>query len=238
LPEEGVFPLGSAGLNLSKGNLWPFLGRSHYPCQVANPRIYTNNAALQTRIAKYVAVRRERDERMKAIVAAAARHFGVTEGAATAATPPYRKKAQVQKVALLGNGAGPCRVLTNVIQVRFRYRGLLGARNCDLIQPLNWSLSTCTQSPSRFVAVKLMPLGAFPTTVAFVEGANLIFTPGRCKKTVSGFCDKETVGRGVSVLLGAAGATFEVSVVREAGRSGQATATDGSGEISGLLEAV
>jgi len=83
-----------------------------------------------------------------------------------------------------------------------------------------------------------MPLGAFPTTPAFVEGANLICTPGRCKKTVSGFYDEETVGRGVSVLLSAAGTTFEVSTVMEAGRSGQATATDGSGEVSGLLEAV
>jgi hypothetical protein len=83
-----------------------------------------------------------------------------------------------------------------------------------------------------------MPLGAFPTTPTFVEGADLIFTPVRCKKTVSGFCDEETVGRGVSVLLGAVGTTFEVSTVMEAGRSGQATATDGSGEVSGLLEAV
>jgi hypothetical protein len=80
-----------------------------------------------------------------------------------------------------------------------------------------------------------MPLGAFPTTPAFVEGADLIFTPGRCKKTVSGFWDKETVGRGVSGPLGAAGATFELSTVMEAGRSGQATATAGSGS---LLEAV
>ena len=84
-----------------------------------------------------------------------------------------------------------------------------------------------------------MPLEAFPTTPAFVEGADLIFTPGRCKKTVSGFCDEETVGLGVSVLPGAAAATFEaLSTVMEAGRSGQATATDGSGEVSGLLEAV
>ena len=83
-----------------------------------------------------------------------------------------------------------------------------------------------------------MPLGAFPTTPAFVEGADLIFTPGRCKKTVSGFCDKETVGRGVSGPLDAAGATFEVSTVIEAGRSGQATATDGSEDVSGSLEAV
>ena len=127
---------------------------------------------------------------------------------------------------------------TNVIEMRFRYCGLLAARNCDLIQPLNLLLSTCTQSPSRFVTVKRMPLEAFPTTRAFVEGADLIFTRGRCKKTVSGFCDEETVGRGVSALLGAAGATFEVSIVMEAGRSGLATATDGSGEVSGLLEAV
>ena len=144
----------------------------------------------------------------------------------------------MQKVALAGISVGPCRVFTNVTEVRFRYRGLLAARNCDLIQPLNWSLSTCTQSPSRFVTLKRMPLGGFPTTPAFVEGADLIFTPGRCKKTVSSFCDEETVGRGVSVLLGAAGATFEVSTVMEAGRSGQATATDGSGEVSGSLEAV
>jgi len=103
---------------------------------------------------------------------------------------------------------------------------------------LKRSLSTCTQSPSRFVTLKRMPFPAFPTTRPFVEGADLIFTPGRCKKTISGFCDKETVGRGVFVALGATGTTAEVSAAMEVGRSGQATATDGSGEVSGFLEAV
>jgi hypothetical protein len=88
--------------------------------------------------------------------------------------------------ARAGIGAGLSRGFEHVIEVRFRYRGSLAARNCDLIQPLNWSLSTCIQSPSRFVTLKRMPFGGFPTTPAFVEGADLIFTPGRCKKRSDG----------------------------------------------------
>jgi hypothetical protein len=123
------------------------------------------------------------------------------------------------------------------IEVSFSYRGSLAARNCDLIQPLKRSLSTCTQSPSRFVTVKRVPLGAVPRTRPFAEGANLMFTPGRCKKTMSGFCDAETGWCGALFAVGAAGATSGVSTLMEAGRSGQATATDGSGESTGLVEA-
>jgi len=62
------------------------------------------------------------------------------------------------------------------------YWGLLGARNWELIQPLKPVFSTWTQSPSRLVAVNRVPLGAVPRTGAFPEGADLMFTPGRCKK--------------------------------------------------------
>ena len=66
------------------------------------------------------------------------------------------------------------------------YWGLLGARNWELIQPFKRVFSTWTQSPSRLVAVNCVPLGAVPRTGAFPEGADLMFTPGRCKKTRSG----------------------------------------------------
>src|SRR6202022_1009580 len=100
---------------------------------------------------------------------------------------------------------------------------------------LKRSLSTCTQSPSRFVTLNRVPLGAVPRTRPFAEGADLIFTLGRCKKTMSGFCDAETVWRGAVFPVGATGATSGVSTVTEAGRSGQATTTDGSGGDSGFL---
>ena len=63
-----------------------------------------------------------------------------------------------------------------------RYWGLLGARNWELIQPFKRVFSTWTQSPSRLVAVNCVPLGAVPRTGAFPEGADLMFTPGRCQK--------------------------------------------------------
>ena len=74
--------------------------------------------------------------------------------------------------------------------------------------------STWTQSPSRLVAVNCVPLGAVPRTGAFLAGADLMFTPGRCKKTRSG---------GVTAL----GATWGVpSAVREAATSGEGTTPD------------
>jgi hypothetical protein len=100
-----------------------------------------------------------------------------------------------------------------------------------LIQPLERPLSSCTQSPSRFVTFKRVPLGAVPRTGPFVEGVDLMFTPGRCKKTISRFCDTETVWCGVAFAAGASGAASgEVSTVMEGGRSGQATAASGSRE--------
>ena len=66
------------------------------------------------------------------------------------------------------------------------YWGLLGDRNWELIQPFKRVFSTWTQSPSRLEAVNCVPLGAVPRTGAFPEGADLMFTPGRCKKTTSG----------------------------------------------------
>jgi hypothetical protein len=105
-----------------------------------------------------------------------------------------------------------------------RYRGLLGARNRELIQPFQLGFSTWTQSPSRLVAVDCVPLGAVPRTGALPEGADLLFTPGRCKKTRSRF--------GVTAL----GATWgEASAVLEAETLGEGTAPDaprgGSGKV-------
>ena len=68
---------------------------------------------------------------------------------------------------------------------RSPYWGLSGARNWELIQPFKRVFSTWTQSPSRPVAVNCVPLGAVPRTGAVPEGADLMFTPGRCKKTGS-----------------------------------------------------
>jgi hypothetical protein len=82
-----------------------------------------------------------------------------------------------------------------------RYWGLLGPRNWELIQPFKPVFSTWTQSPSRLVAVNRVPLGAEPRTDAFPEGADLMFTPGRCKKTKSRFCAAEVVW-GVTALGG------------------------------------
>ena len=63
--------------------------------------------------------------------------------------------------------------------------------------------------PPRLVAVNCVPLGAVPRTGAFLEGADLMFTPGRCKKTRSG---------GVTAL----GATWGVSsAVSEAEHRGK-----------------
>ena len=113
------------------------------------------------------------------------------------------------------------------------YWGLLGARNWELIQPFKRVFSTWTQSPSRLVAVNRVPLGAVPRTGAFPEGADLMFTPGRCKKTRSGFCSAEVVW-GVTAL----GATWgEASAVSEAGTSGGGTAPDASRAGSGTVGA-
>ena len=107
------------------------------------------------------------------------------------------------------------------------YSGLLGARNWELIQPFKPVFSTSTQSPSRLVAVNRVPLGAEPRTGAFPEGADLMFTPGRCKKTKSRFCAAEVVW-GVTAL----GATWgEVSTASEAGGTTPDAPRDGSGTV-------
>jgi hypothetical protein len=120
---------------------------------------------------------------------------------------------------------------------RFTYRGSLAATKRDLIQPVNWSLSTCTQSPSRFLTVKRVPLRADPTTRVFAEGPDLICTPGRCTKTMSWFCDAEAVSRAAAFSSDAASPFAEVSTV-ETGRSGHLAAKDGSGEDWGATETV
>src|ERR1700680_4260532 len=113
------------------------------------------------------------------------------------------------------------------------YCGALAATNWDLIQPFKRALSTWTQSPSRLVTLKRVPLGAVPRTIPFADVVSLMFTPGRCRKTVSRFCDTGTVWRAALGPAGAAEATWgEASTVREGGRSGQAAA-GGSGDGRG-----
>src|ERR1700730_14571660 len=125
------------------------------------------------------------------------------------------------------------------LEKRFSYRGSLVARNWELIQPFKRPLSTRIQSPSRIVAFKRAPLRAVPRTRPFVEGSDLMFTPGRCKKTNSCFCDSESVWRCEGLSVGAAGAiSGEISAVMERGESGQGNPADGSGVGSGIPEEV
>ena len=101
--------------------------------------------------------------------------------------------------------------------LRSPYWGLSGARNWELIQPFPRVFSTWTQSPSRPVAVNCVPLGAVPRTGAFAEGADLMLTPGRCKKTRSGFCAVEAVWGVTAPTWG------EAAAVSEAATSGEGT---------------
>ena len=109
------------------------------------------------------------------------------------------------------------------------YWGLSGARNWELIQPFQRVFSTWTQSPSRPVAVNCVPLGAVPRTGAFAEGADLMLTPGRCKKTRSGFCTVEAVW-GVT-------AWAEAAAVSEAVTSREGTTPDAPGDGSATVGA-
>ena len=111
------------------------------------------------------------------------------------------------------------------------YWGLSGARNWELIQPFQRVFSTWTQSPSRPVAVNCVPLGAVPRTGAFAEGADLMLTPGRCKKTRSGFC-------AVDVVWGVTAPTWgEAAAVSEAATSGEGTTPDAPGDGSATVGA-
>src|SRR5262245_27861539 len=113
------------------------------------------------------------------------------------------------------------------------YWGLSGARNCELTQPFKRVFSTWTQSPSRPVAVNCVPLGAVPRAGAVPEGPDLMLTPGRCKKTTSGFC-------AVAAVLGVPphGATWGGgSAASEAGTSGEGTTPDAPGDGSATIGA-
>jgi hypothetical protein len=115
--------------------------------------------------------------------------------------------------------------------LRSPYWGLSGATNWELIQPFQRVFSTWTQSPSRPVAVNCVPLGAVPRTGAFAEGADLMLTPGRCKKTRSGFC-------AVDVVWGVTAATWgEAAAVSEAATSGEGTTPDAPGDGSATVGA-
>ena len=122
------------------------------------------------------------------------------------------------------------------------YRGSVGAKNCALIQPFKRPFSTCTQFPSRFVTSKRVPFGAVPRTLPLVDGVDLMFTPGRCKKRISRLC-AEALWRD-SVLLGdAAEVTLEASTASGGragvmeGSSGRAAASEAAGEGSDVLRA-
>jgi hypothetical protein len=105
-----------------------------------------------------------------------------------------------------------------------------------LIQPFKRPLSTCTQSASLSVTLKRMPLRAVPRTVPLADGVDLMFTPGRCKKTTSGFSHGGTLWRAAGFPVSAAGAPWgEASTVKEGGRSGQATALFVAGDGSGII---
>src|ERR1700730_14003371 len=113
------------------------------------------------------------------------------------------------------------------------YRASLGPRNWELIQPFKRSPSTWTQSPSRFVTWNRVPLRAAPTTVPLADGVDLMFTPGRCKKTISALSHGGTVWR--AAVLGAAAAIWgAASKITEGGRSGQATALGSARDGSGI----
>jgi len=124
------------------------------------------------------------------------------------------------------------------------YCGLLGARNWELIQPFMRVLSTWTQSPSRPEAVNCEPLGAVPRTGAFPEGADLMFTPGRCKKTTSGLSEAATSGEGtapvaprdgstsVTLGTGSTGVADDVSPLIEEEGSGNCTAAAEDSAVS------
>src|SRR5262245_32139521 len=113
------------------------------------------------------------------------------------------------------------------------YSGLSGARNWELIQPFKRVFATWTHSPSRPVAVNCVPLGAVPITGAVPEGPDLMLTPGRCKKTRSGFCAVELVW-GVTTFAASWG---EAAAVSEAGTSGEGTAPGASGDDSATVGA-
>src|SRR4051794_1678415 len=113
--------------------------------------------------------------------------------------------------------------------LRSPYWGLSGAKNWELIQPFQRVFSTWTQSPSRPVAVNCVPLGAVPRTGAFAEAADLMLTPGRCKKTRSGFCAVEAVW-GVT-------AWAEAAAVSEAATSREGTTPDAPGDGSATVGA-
>src|SRR4051812_16246176 len=78
-----------------------------------------------------------------------------------------------------------------------------------------------------------MPLRAVPRTVPLADGVDLMFTPGRCKKTISRFSHGGTAWR---AAVFSAGETWgEASTVREGGRLGQATALGVAGDRSGII---
>ena len=94
--------------------------------------------------------------------------------------------------------------------------------------------STWTQSPSRLVAVNCVPLGAAPRTGAFLEGADLMFTPDRCKKTTSRFCVAGAWRVSAFPADAVAAVWGELPVMPEGGRSGQAKAVGADREGSGV----
>ena len=104
------------------------------------------------------------------------------------------------------------------------YWGLLAARNWELIQPFKRPFSTWVQSPSRRVTVNRAPFGAVPTAAPVAAGVDLMFTPGRCKKTISWFCCGGTVwGIAVCPAVTPRPAWGDASAVTAGGTSGDSS---------------
>jgi hypothetical protein len=113
--------------------------------------------------------------------------------AAYAAEHDETLRARAMKIAALeeGNPVPPA-VLTKPAKKKAAaeetspYRGSAGAKNCALTQPVKRPFCTFTQSAFRPVTLKRVPFfGAVARTLPLVEGADRMFTPGRCEKRIS-----------------------------------------------------
>ena len=109
------------------------------------------------------------------------------------------------------------------------------AKNWELIQPFKRPFSTWVQSPSRRVTVNRAPFGAVPTAAPVAAGVDLMFTPGRCKKTTSSHG-----GTVCGVVLGpaaASGPAWGDAATFTEGATSDPAAADGSEDSSGVVGA-
>ncbi len=82
-----------------------------------------------------------------------------------------------------------------------------------------------------------MPFGAVPTTGPFATGVDLMFTPGRCKKTISWFSHGGTVCGVVVGPAAASGPAWGDAATFTEGATSDPAAADGSGDSSGVVGA-